>query len=86
MSAPEQSIPAWWSDGVSIPERTIPARWSKEDPDAPSALELVEQLTQALWGWSGPLPSNVVRHWAELLEDIEDGTYRNCHGDCDGAS
>jgi hypothetical protein len=60
---------------MSMPERMVPWRWSKDDPEAPSARELVEQLTQALWGWSGPLPANVVQHWDELLDDIEGGIY-----------
>lgn len=66
---------------MSVPERSIPARWSKEDPDAPSARELAEQLAQALWGWFGPPPSNIVQHWDEMIVDIEDGTYRNYDGD-----
>jgi len=46
-------------------------RWSKEDPDAPSALELVEQLHECFYGPDFPVPFNVVQHWDDLLEMAE---------------
>ena len=48
------------------------SRWSKEDPDAPSALELVEQIHECFYGPDIPVPFNVVRHWDHLLEMAED--------------
>lgn len=57
---------------MSVPERSIPARWSKDDPDAPSALDLVAQLTEVLYEAPfGPLPANVVQHWDDLLHEVE---------------
>ena len=50
-------------------------RWSKEDPDAPSALELVEQLHRCFYGADVPVPVNVVQHWDELLEEAENGAW-----------
>jgi hypothetical protein len=53
-------------------------RWSKEDPEAPSAAELVRQLHEVLYGPDHPLPLNVVLHWDRLLEEVEDATFVEC--------
>jgi hypothetical protein len=68
---------------MSVPERSIPARWSKDDPDAPSALDLVAQLHKVFYAPDVPLPMNVVQHWDVLLEEVEDDAGDDdCDCDC----
>jgi hypothetical protein len=55
------------------------ARWSKEDPEAPSAAELVEQLHEAVYGGDRgqhPLPVNAALplHWDRLLREVAEVT------------
>lgn len=53
------------------------ARWSKDDPEAPPAAELVEQLHEAVYGGDRgqhPFPLNVALHWDRLLREVAEVT------------